>query len=335
MNEPLTMSRPGISFSGKTHNNHPQWYNQPLRLTNEQKSDPLLVLDDFFECYHLNDVRQLLWQWFSVMITSQRGIAIDPLDHDNHLFFYEKIEGIIEVAYVMKRKIHKQRLRSEKRKSKKGNQPEKSQPVNEPEQPNSHKSKPILEVNNKEDTFDKPKELVEHVNENPLYVITEVFKTYGWKGNEPLAYLRDQLRDWLFVAISADTAIYEEGEQRKQLLYFHEQLQVLIEAIFLINLKNAGKESLKDQDNVGDKPRLLTQEQIINPMQVVTGFFEKFPMVYIIRELNDWLEAGIAYGGGYPDNMSELQVLYTYRNVLCLLKAANRLLSYQILPIQS
>ena len=54
---------------------------------------------------------------------------------------------------------------------------------------------------------------------------------------------------------------------------------------------------------------------------------EKFPMVYILRELNDWLEAGICYAGDYPDNMSELQALLTYRNVLCLIKAANRLLA--------
>ena len=39
MNEPLTNSLPGVSFSGKSYNKHPQWYNQPLRLTKEQKQD--------------------------------------------------------------------------------------------------------------------------------------------------------------------------------------------------------------------------------------------------------------------------------------------------------
>lgn len=182
---------------------------------------------------------------------------------------------------------------------------------------------------NKEDTFNKPKELVEFVNENPTYVIAEVFKTYGWRGNEPLAYLRYELRDWLFVAISADCAIYEEGEQRKQLLIFQERMLVLIEALFVINLNNTAKENVKEQDNGADKPRLLNQEQIANPMQVVRTFFENFPITYCIRELNDWLEAGIAYGGEYPENMSELQVLYTYRNVLCLIRSAERLLSIQ------
>ena len=327
MNEPLANSAYKPDFHGKTYNNHPQWHNQPLRLTKEEKHDPLAVLDDFFECYHLNDVRQLLWQWLSVVIAGQRSIAMEPLDNDNHLYFYEKLEGIVEAAYVMRRKIHKRRRRIEKRKLKKGSHPENNQLVKEPEQLNSDITNSNLEMDNKEDTFNKPKELIEYVNENPTYVITEVFKTYGWRGKESLAIFRDELRDWLFVAISADTAIYEEGEQRKQLLIFQEQLLVLIEALFVFNLKNVGKENLNVQDKDTDKPRLLTEEQIANPMQVVTTFFENFPMVYIIRELNDWLEAGIAYGGSYPDNMSELQVLYTYRNVLCLIKSANRLLT--------
>lgn len=78
---------------------------------------------------------------------------------------------------------------------------------------------------------------------------------------------------------------------------------------------------------VDDKPRLLSRDQIANPMQVIAGFFEKYPMVYIIRELNDWLEASNCFAGTHPDNMGELQALYTYRNVLCLIKSAERLIA--------
>jgi hypothetical protein len=167
--------------------------------------------------------------------------------------------------------------------------------------------------------FNKPKQLIEDVNTDPLYVINEVFK------NESLSFLRDQLRDWLLVALSADTAIYEEGEQRKQLLLFQDQLQVLVEALFIIYTQDREKANVRVHLTETDKPRLLSQDQISNPTQVIAGFFEQFPMVYITRELNDWLEAGIAYSGDYPDNMSELQVFYTCRNILCLIKAANRL----------
>ncbi|OQP58841.1 hypothetical protein A3860_39215 [Niastella vici] len=320
MNEPLTNARPGISFSGKTHNNHPHWHNQPLRLSKEQKRDPLPVLDDFFECYHLNDVRQMLWQWLTTVISSHQSISNDALDRDNHLYFYEKIEGIIEAAYVMKRKLHKHRRNIEKRLLKKSCQPEHTQAIQTPEHSNSDTAAIRLAAENSdnEEVFNKPKQLLEYVDEAPMYVISEVFRC------ESLAFLRDQLRDWLHVALSADSSMYDDGEQRRQLLSFHDPLLVFVEALFIIYNQNRDKK-VKNEMVETDKPRLLSKDQIANPMQVITGFFEKFPMVYIIRELNDWLEAGICYAGDYPDNMSELQVLYTYRNVLCLINAAARL----------
>lgn len=90
MNEPLTTSRPETSFSGKTHNNHPQWCNQPLRLTKEQRKDPLPIFDDFFECYHLKDVREKLWEWVSEILVSPNDVSSGPLDRSDHLYFYEK-----------------------------------------------------------------------------------------------------------------------------------------------------------------------------------------------------------------------------------------------------
>jgi hypothetical protein len=320
MNEPLNNSLTGVSFTGKTYNNHPQWYNQPLRLTKEQKRDPLPVLDDFFECYHLNEARQTLWEWLTEVLSSQRSIAIEPLERNNHIYFYEKIEGIIEAAYVMKKKIHKHRRRKERKKIKKNNRLVNNLLNNTRESANSNQIITATETAINEDLFNKPKQLIEYVDTAPLYVLKEVFKS------ESLSFLRDQLRDWLFVAISADCQIYEEGEQRKQLLTFQDQLLVLVEALFIIDTQNREKTNTEKQITKTDTTRLLSHDQIANPMQVVTTFIEKFPISYCIRELKDWLEAGISYAGEYPDNMSELQVLLTYRNVLCLIRAANRLL---------
>jgi hypothetical protein len=122
MNEPLNNSLTTIPFTGKTYNRHPYWYNQPLRLTEEQKKDPLPVLDDFFECYHLNEVRQMLWDWLIEVISSNRSIASEPLERSNHLYFYEKIEEIIEAAYILRKKMHKHRRKQEKKRLKKSNQ---------------------------------------------------------------------------------------------------------------------------------------------------------------------------------------------------------------------
>jgi hypothetical protein len=316
MNEPLNSSRPGISFSGKTYNTHPQWYNQPLRLTKEQKQDPLPVLDEFFQNYHLNEVRQTLWEWLSEVLSSPRSISNDYHDRNNHIFFYEKIESAIEAVFIIKKKIHKHRRRREKWKLKQATLPGLDKATKIKEVNSSDKLIPALETEENADLFNKPKQLIEYVDNDPIYVINEIFK------KESLDFLRDQLRDWLFVAVSADTAIYEDGEQRKQLLSFQDQLLVLVEALFVINTENIDKESLKD----ADKPRLFSQDQIANPLQVITTFFEKFPIIYCIRELDDWQEAGIAYAGDYPGNMSELGVLLTHRIALCLVKAAHRLL---------
>jgi hypothetical protein len=184
-----------------------------------------------------------------------------------------------------------------------------------PESAHSNEILATAETTINEDIFNKPKQLIEYVDTDPLHVINEIFT------NESLSFLRDQLRDWLFVGISAECQVYDEGEQRKQLLTFQDQLLTFLEALFVIYNQNGKYENL----NVVENTRLLSQNQIANPGLVLSGFFQKFPIVYCIRELNDWLEAGIAYAGEYPDNMSELQVLLTYRNVLCLLKAANRL----------
>ncbi|OQP65839.1 hypothetical protein A3860_14695 [Niastella vici] len=304
----------------KTYNNHPHWHNQPLRLTKEQKRDPLPVLDDFFECYHLNDVRQILWQWLTTVISSHQSISNDALDRDNHLYFYEKIEGIIEAAYVMKRKLLKHRRKVEKRRLKKSSQPENIQYVKTPEHFKSNATGLAAENVVNGEVFNKPKQLLEFVDEAPIYVITQVFKS------ESLAFLRDQLRDWLHVALSADSTIYDDGEQRRQLLSFQDHLLVIVEALFVIYIQNKNKIAEKEIVDT-DKPRLLSQDQIDNPMQVITSFFEKFPMVYIVRELYDWLEASFCFGGTYPDNMDKLQALNIYRNVLCLITAADRLLS--------
>src|SRR5688572_28892586 len=121
MNEPLTNTRPGISFCGKTHNNHPQWYNQPLRLNKDQKRDPLIVMEEFFQCYHLNETRQTLWEWLTEVVSSSQSITNGVHDRSDHMFFYEKIEELIEAAFIIKKRANKQRRKKERRRLKEEN----------------------------------------------------------------------------------------------------------------------------------------------------------------------------------------------------------------------
>lgn len=101
----------------RTYNKHPQWFNQPLRLSEEEKQNPALVLDAFFECYHLNEVRELLWNWLVEVISSAHGISNDPHERNNHVYFYEQLEALVECAYIMQKKIHKQMRKRKKHRS--------------------------------------------------------------------------------------------------------------------------------------------------------------------------------------------------------------------------
>jgi hypothetical protein len=102
----------------KTYNQHPQWHNQPLRLTTEQKQNPNLIIDEFFECFHLNEVREILWAWLTEIISSPNSISTNPLERSNHIYFYEKVEELIEAAYIIQKKHNKRHLKKNRNKRK-------------------------------------------------------------------------------------------------------------------------------------------------------------------------------------------------------------------------
>lgn len=118
MNEPLT-SHSGFSFSGKTHNNHPQWCKQPLRLNAEQRRNPLDVFEEFFQNYHLNDTREILWYWLTEVICSSRLLPRDQHHQGNQMYFYEKMEELIEAAFIITKRARKRKRKAEKRRTKK------------------------------------------------------------------------------------------------------------------------------------------------------------------------------------------------------------------------
>jgi hypothetical protein len=99
----LSKYKPDKRFIMRTCNNHPLWYNQPLRLTEEERNNPLLVIKDFFECYHLNDVRDLFWKWLVEVLSSSGSISSEALERGNHIFFYEKLEALIEACYLLRK----------------------------------------------------------------------------------------------------------------------------------------------------------------------------------------------------------------------------------------
>jgi hypothetical protein len=314
MTEPLNNSLRKPAFTGKTGNQHPHWQNQPLRLTKAQKKDPLPVLEEFFQSYHLKDFREIFWNWLSAVISNPN----ESFTGDDHLFFYEKVEAVIEVAFVMKKKMQKHRRREENRGV------EQSDTTIQNCRPCAMTPAlvaPFKETEEVPALPEKKKRLMEYVEANPDYVIEKVFSPDQW------SFINCAIRDWLFIALAADSTIYETAKDRQALILFHDALLLFVEALFVNLLRDIGDPASKEELQREYGASLLSQEQKANPKEVIKAFFGKYPMTYIIRELEDWLEVAIDYSGPWRDNLTGvLHVLHTHRNVVCLVNAAEQLL---------
>ena len=61
-----------------------------------------MVVNEFFESFHLNDVREQLWNWVVELVSSSNSISSEPLERSNHIYFYEKMEELIEACFIIK-----------------------------------------------------------------------------------------------------------------------------------------------------------------------------------------------------------------------------------------
>jgi hypothetical protein len=270
----------------KTYNNHPLWYNEPLRLTSHQTQNPNVVLDDFFECYHLNEVRELMWTWVVEAVSSPHSNANDHHERNNYMYFYEKIESLVEAAWIMNRGTIKNA---------------KHAPGKEQEE--------RVETNGKacqRARFYKPARLIEKVAEQPTEVITEVFTLTPF--NEMQEYL---LPTWLRVAVINTESPYSADKGRETLYEFYDQLLLFVEALYVIS-----------EGSADYKPTSLNAGQLADPTLVITTFFQQFSIDYIRRELCDFLDAGIGYEGNYPNGFTPWQAWMTYNHLQCLTEAA-------------
>jgi hypothetical protein len=318
MNEPVNTSIGTTNFSGKSHNNHPGWYNEPLRLTKEQKDNPALILQGFFESYHLHEVREMLWEWLVEVISSRNSISNEGIVRNNHIYFYEKLEQVLEACFVLQKESSVKSARNEKAENKE----QSVQRVSfEP------KVNELLETDSSENEsgaaieFNKPEPLIEKVKKAPIYVINQVF--YDQPSYESF---QAQLQEWVFVALATELSVYDDAEQRDQLISFHKNLKEFIEGLYILQdqANIVGRQVSSDYNKID-----LAEERISISMIVFRDFFNEAPMPYIRRELYDWLEAGLSYTGDYPDSLNKLEILHLYQNTLCLIHAGYQVYKYK------
>ena len=87
----------------RTLNKHPDWHNQPLRLSEEERQNPKMIFASFFETYHLEEVREMLWNWMVEIVSSNRSIAQEGRQRNDHIYFYENMEALVEAAFLLNR----------------------------------------------------------------------------------------------------------------------------------------------------------------------------------------------------------------------------------------
>jgi hypothetical protein len=80
---------------------HADFYNKPIRLTKEQCDQPLEVISDFFHGHHLSEIRQILWDWLEVSLTTNNSIFDESSERDRIFWFYKVLEAFIEAVYIL------------------------------------------------------------------------------------------------------------------------------------------------------------------------------------------------------------------------------------------
>jgi hypothetical protein len=88
----------------RTVNSHPSLKDQPLRLTEKEMQNPYGALEDFFSCFQLQYTREMLWNWLVVAMSSEADIYSSGESRSNLVYFYEKLELLIEAAYEINKR---------------------------------------------------------------------------------------------------------------------------------------------------------------------------------------------------------------------------------------
>lgn len=80
---------------------HPAFFNKPIRLTEAEKRDPMSVIVDFFTDYNMSEVREIHQNMDHICLTSDAPPFDDPEERDSLLSFRESEEKVLEAALIL------------------------------------------------------------------------------------------------------------------------------------------------------------------------------------------------------------------------------------------
>ena len=82
---------------------HPELFEQALRLGKEERERPMKVIEDFFNGYRLYECRELLWNMVECCLTTDNVAFGEAQERDVLLQYFKDLEGLVEAAWLMGR----------------------------------------------------------------------------------------------------------------------------------------------------------------------------------------------------------------------------------------
>jgi hypothetical protein len=80
---------------------HSDFYDKPIFLSEEEKKAPLSVFEDFFTDYKLNEIREIHQHTVHVCLTSDSPPFHNVCERDRLLHYRETVEKVLEAAYLL------------------------------------------------------------------------------------------------------------------------------------------------------------------------------------------------------------------------------------------
>lgn len=80
---------------------HQEFFDKPIRLSEDEEKDPIRVIENFFTDYRLSEIREINEETNRVCLTSDIPPFQDPEQRDRLISFREREEKLIEAASLL------------------------------------------------------------------------------------------------------------------------------------------------------------------------------------------------------------------------------------------
>jgi hypothetical protein len=76
-------------------------FDQVLRLAEEDRKEPIRVIQRFFTDYRLHECRHILWSIVETCLTTDNSEFSEPEERADLILRYEHIEELLEASYLL------------------------------------------------------------------------------------------------------------------------------------------------------------------------------------------------------------------------------------------